>query len=266
MAAILPSTFDVSKLSFSEPKVNDLGGKSVWVNYEGRPFTVETTLMPMPFDINMYDDPKIGRKYSLDVSFRDVESNPKVKALMDMLHTLDERIIQEASTQSFAWFKVKNQNPEVCKALYNPMLKYARDKVTGDINPQYKPTMSIKLPMQRDKKAFAFKLFDKSRAPIDVTIENGFDIESTFTRGSSVRCIMQCKGLWFVNGNFGCTWNAREIKLIPGSSPTACSFADDEDDVDVDVVVENIATDIVCKAHANTYRSDEVSDDLSDGM
>ena len=114
----LAKNIDVNKLTFSEMKKNDYGGGSLYVNYENRPLVIQTPYMSTPFGVSVFEPNDGGpSKYSLDLSFRDEETNKSVGSLLTMLNAFDEKLIQEGLKNSLQWFKTKHTSAEVIKAL-----------------------------------------------------------------------------------------------------------------------------------------------------
>ena len=50
-----PSTFDVSKVSISQPKVLDSGGKMAYLNYGEKRLLIQTPSLPAPFGMSVFD-------------------------------------------------------------------------------------------------------------------------------------------------------------------------------------------------------------------
>ena len=73
---------DVDQVSVSEPKTNDNGGKSIYLNYDNHPFIIQTPKMSMPYNMSVYDKGEYP-KYSVEVSFRDMDTNANVKKFYD---------------------------------------------------------------------------------------------------------------------------------------------------------------------------------------
>ena len=65
---VQPSSFNVSKVSISQPKVMDSGGKMAYLNYgDARSLVVQTPSLPSPFGMSVFD--KAGPpKYSIDLA------------------------------------------------------------------------------------------------------------------------------------------------------------------------------------------------------
>ena len=102
---------DVGKVTFSDiKKTNDNGGKTIYSNYDNHSFIVQTPKMTLPYNMSIYDKGEYP-KYSIEVSFRDLDNNSKIKGFFDNFKSLDDRIIERAhkGTKDIPWFKGKRR-------------------------------------------------------------------------------------------------------------------------------------------------------------
>lgn len=219
---IRPRQFEIGKMDYSEPKQLSNGGKAIYLNYDNKQLVVQTPLMSCPFGLNLFDGGDYP-KYSVDVSFRDMDNNDKLREFYDMMEAIDEQMVEDAVKNSMAWFKKRKQSKEVVKALYSPLVKLSRDRETGEPDGKYPPTFRIKLP-HRDGN-FTFEAFDDKKEKIP-----SGDVEKWLGKGAQVRCLIRCTGVWFAGGKFGTTWRAEQVKINPPKGLAGYSFVDDSDD------------------------------------
>ena len=219
-------SFDTSKLSFSEVKTNKNGGKSVYINFDGSMFVLQTPVMILPFDINIYDKGDYP-KYSIDVAFKDMEDNYRINGFYERMEELDQKIIDYAVKNSMSVLGKKKTNREVVEALFTPILKKSRDRETGELDGKYPTTMKLKLPFWDGKPSYEMLSF-KDDSKLDL------EQEEVFTKGSKVQAIIKCGGIWVVNGKFGCTWNVHKIRVEGNTTIKNYSFVEDESDSDSD--------------------------------
>ena len=130
-----PSNVDVSKFSFGDIQVNQYGGKSCKVKYDGEDFMFQTPRMRCPYGLGAFEEKDgdgnvIKTKYSLDYSFSGYETNedgapgkPKVRALFDMLQGLDKTLISKTVENSSAWLGVDDLNESAAKVLTREIIK-----------------------------------------------------------------------------------------------------------------------------------------------
>jgi hypothetical protein len=252
-----PANFDVSKLTFSAPKIMDSGGKIVGIEYDGhRNFLTQTASMVLPYGLNVYD--KAGpATYSVDVSFRGVEENPKMQAFHDMLVAFDAHMVEAAVANSQPWFG-KKHSLEVVKAFYTPSIRISMDR-DGKPKP-YPPTLKIKLP--KDNGAFKTQFYDQNKQHIE-----GMSVEELLVKGACGTFLIKCTGLWFAGAKFGASWKAEQVRMesIP-QSMRGCAIMDDEDDV-VAAPVRPIAKRAAAPpANRFAVASDDEEEDVVDAV
>ena len=233
-ADLITSTkqFDVSTINFQPPKVDSRGGKRVQFKYRGNPLVLSIPLM-FNWGVNERIDENSGRvSYDLAIVFENEKSNV-IKQFCDKLEELENRILDEASsTKCMEWFGKAKQSREVCESLMYPILKYPKDKTTGESDRTRNPSLKLKLPYWEEK--FSVELYDMNGAP--TYIPNKLTTKSPvqlIPSKSHVKGLISCDGIWCAGGRFGVTW-----KLIQGRvrmpvnliGTGICHIMDDDDD------------------------------------
>ncbi len=208
---VSPKDFLPSRdLLFTKPKVNAAGGKSIGMlnSKTKRSIMISTPLM-LNWGVSIFENANgNGSSYSFSLQFpREEFSNPETNELLVMLKALEEKIKDEAVKNSKDWFG-KAQSREVVEAFWNPILKYSKDKVTGEPDLTRDPTIKVKLPVWDGE--FKFELFDTNNQML-IPNSSARGPEVFVAKGSNIACILQCGGIWFANGNFGVSW-----KLVQG--------------------------------------------------
>ena len=164
-AVVTPASFSASKVTFSPVKTLDSGGKQAYLNYDGRPLVMQVGPLETPFGLSVFDKiPGAPPKYSIDLKLRgydDAASNPKIAAIYNAMHSLDEYMLEQGVKNSSAWFKGQKSR-EVLSELYTPTVKFAKD-AEGNLKP-YPPTIKLQL-RQRDGK-FESQVYDDKKRPM----------------------------------------------------------------------------------------------------
>jgi hypothetical protein len=119
------------------------------------------------------------------------------------MQALEAKIRADALVNSKDWFGKQHNSPEVIDALFTPMLKYSKDKLTGNPDLTKAPTLRVKIPQWEGVWKCLIcdedgeKLFpgEATKTPLDFV-----------KKGTHVAVIAQCGGIWFANGKFGVTW------------------------------------------------------------
>lgn len=217
----LPKNFECNELTFDSVKKNAMGGNVVYFKYEEHPKVIlQTPVVSAPFGLSTYTDDKTGAtKYSLDISFRGMENDPKIQMFHDKMVDMDNFLIDTAVANSKEWFG-KKQSKEVIENFYRPLVKPAKDPT------KYAPTMKFKIMTKRDG-TIDVDCYDKSR--------NKLDIKEALVSGAKVQGIIEVGSVWFVNKTmFGISWKLLQLKMLPSDKIAGFSFQEESDNEDED--------------------------------
>lgn len=221
---ITPKKFDVSEISLADVQKNKMGGNMVYMKYgEMKKLTIQTPLMSAPFGISTYIDDKTNvKKYSIDISFKGMEDDPKIKMFHDKMNSFDEFLIEEGARHSKSWFG-KAQKKEVVEALYRSLVKPSKEPE------KYAPTMKIKIPTRDDE--FQVESFKYTAGK---SVHEPFDLVN-ITKGAKVQLILEASSIWFVGKTqFGISWKVLQARVQQPEKIQGYSFRDDSDDDDAD--------------------------------
>lgn len=222
MPEYLDYTKPLPEMVFRPPKKNAQGGFSVFVQFKS-PTTgtfengyIQTPRMALPFGVSVLDvndGGQMRKKYSLDASFRGKESNPQLQQFWDFVKAFDDRVIEEAVKNSEAWFG-KKMSEEVIREFYRGWRKEAKD-------PKWADTIKSKMQMRYDK--LDVELFNETREHIQ---------PDDITTGSDTVQLVMCSSLWFVNKNFGPTFNLVQAKIYAPAQLKGYALRDLPEDID----------------------------------
>ena len=217
---ITAADFDISKVKFGTAKNLDNGGKIIPISYNDGQFIVQTPKLSCPYGVSVWEN---SDKHSVEVSFGKHEENSDLGAFFSMAQELNKLILNEALDKSNAWFKKKHTQIEVIEALYTSLIKYSKDKTTGEISHAYPPTFKIGLPKSPDGN-WRFQAYSAERELVDFGAIN--------LKGGEMIALIQCTGVWVAGGKCGCTWNAVQVKVFPNgkSLPPFAFLPDPEED------------------------------------
>jgi len=194
--------FNAQNVRYSAPKANASGGKSVNIlnNQTNSGLRISTPLM-LTWGAQEFEG---NGRFEMSLQFPKGEyANADTDAFLRNIQEFEAKIKADALTNSKDWFGKVHTSPDVIDALYTPMLKYSKDKLTGNPDVTKAPTLRVKLPLwegvwkclicDEDGK----KLFpgEATKTPLDF-----------IKKGTQLAVIMQCGGIWFANGKFGVTW------------------------------------------------------------
>lgn len=225
MAIILYKNFEINALNTCEVVKNKSGGNQVSLKYnDTKRIIMQIPIMNAPFGLSEYV-PSDGRsgssntvKYSIDLSFKGYDSDPKIANFMTLMRNLDEFMIQSGVKHSKEWFG-KEMSKEVVGELYRPIIKESK------MPEKYAPTIKIKIRTRQDTNAIVVDAFNKDRTSFDM---------SGFLPGTSIKCIVDFAPIWFVNKQFGLTLTVLQLEVadIPQNKLNGFAFQNDDDDDD----------------------------------
>jgi hypothetical protein len=236
--------FDGSLHTYDEPVVDTRGGKSVRTKYKTQYLNIQIPWM-LTWGVNKWEEDGSRPKFDASLQFDPHKSDTKMGFLNEM-KAFEEKIKQDAVTNSKKWFG-KKMTYDVVDALMYPILKYPKDKESGEPDLNRNPTLKLKVPYWDGR--FNVEVYDVKKQPLYLPPAYGKegngnqapnqDNKATpvdfIPKGSYVKGIIRCNGLWFVGGKFGVTWqmlqmNSRPPVRIVGSGK--CAIDDDSDDED----------------------------------
>ena len=213
------SNFTLDNINFGTPKVNASGGKNVPIYNAAakKGLTLQTPLM-LTWGVNEWTDDNSGRKsYDMSLQFPNEQySNENTKQFFENMTALENHIKDQAVQNSKEWFNKAKMSAEVVDALWTPMLRYTKNKETGEPDKSKMPTMKIKLPYYDGK--FEFELYDNSGESIFNEQMNDRHPSELIPKSSNVAIVVQCGGIWFANGKFGVTWRLVQGLVKPRPS------------------------------------------------
>lgn len=221
---VTPKDFDVSEISLADVQKNKMGGNIVYLNYkESKKLIIQTPFMNAPFGIGTYVDEKTGiAKYSIDVSYRGADEDPKVALFQKKMESLDEFLIEKGAEHSKDWFG-KKQKKEVVEALYRPLVKPSKDPE------KYAPTMKVKVLTKDPNSTDKTPTFNVEAYKYGKEHEK-FDLNN-LKKGAKIQMILECVSVWFVGkSQFGITWRLVQARVKQPDNIQGFSFVDDSDD------------------------------------
>ena len=153
--------------------------------------------MRIPFGLKTFDD--TNKRWTLDLSFK---NNDK---FLKIMQDFNDNILNDAEKKSKEWFNKKIKKV-VLQELYSSSVKYSKNKETGEIENKYPPTLKLNVT-NYDGNWDNVKIFDQKRNILDG------DLDNLLIGGCEVRMIIKCKGIWFINGKFGCNWSLIQCEI-----------------------------------------------------
>lgn len=208
---------DTSRFSYSQPKLHPSGGKVVNL-YDT--MSKESLALACPLMLTWgaqegTDSQKNPTgKYTMSLQFpNDEYPNPDASAFLQSLQMLEAKIQEAALKNSKEWFGKVISSSEVIAEKFNPMLRYPKmERGSAEFNYNKPPTLSVKLPCWSG--VWQVEVFDEEGVPLFLKKDNGMKSPLDYLSSkTNVICLIQCGGLWFVNGKVAITWNLKQVMV-----------------------------------------------------
>jgi hypothetical protein len=243
------SAFNVANMSFGVPKVGGAGGKSIGMFYNKTYMQISVPKMIQWGASDFKDKDGVGNeKFDFTLQFPTEDyKTPETTNALEHFKAIEEGVLRAALENSMKWFG-KKYTKEVLLALWSPMLKYPKDKATGEPNLAAAPGLKVKLPFWEGVPKFEIYDEDSNLVFPNQTGKTAVDLVE---KGLSVHTLVQCGGIWIAGGKFGMTWKAVQI-VIPKPKPSIMGtcFLKKKSQVQVQVESDGEEEEVVQKAAA----------------
>jgi len=201
--------FNVNDIMYTTPKATPQGAKSVNIlNKKTKTGLTLSTPLMLTWGASEYVDQASGvgdGKFTLSLQFPGKEyENDDTTAFLNNMKALEDKIKADALVYSKEWFGKVHKSAEVVDALWTPMLKYSKDKATGDYDLSRPPTLRIKLPQWEN--VFKTEIYSEDGDKLFPTSDIGVSPLDYLKKGSNIMTLIQFAGIWFVNGKFSASW------------------------------------------------------------
>ena len=202
--------FNAENIMYCAPKATAQGAKSVNILSKAtKTFLTLSTPLMLTWGAADFVDEKTGvsdGKFSLSLQFpSDEYKNEDTSAFLANMKALEEKIKSDALINSKEWFGKLHKSAEVVDALWTPMLKYPKNKQTGEYDYNKQPTLKIKLAQWEG--VWRCEIYDEEGEKLFPSVDNpGVSPLDYLKKGTNIACLIQFAGIWFVNGKFSASW------------------------------------------------------------
>jgi hypothetical protein len=209
------TAIDTSVFSYSAPKANPTGGKVVNLyNKNSRESLTISTPLILTWGAQEGKDQQgnLTGKWTTSLQFPNSDyPNPDCEAFLASMKALEKKVMEDAIVNSKEWFGKEIKSMEVMEEKFNIMLRYPKiSKDSAELDYSRSPTMTIKLPCW--KNVWQSEIYDEEGNPLFLKTDNkdGKTPLPYLAPKTHVICLIQCGGLWFVNGKVSITWNLKQ--------------------------------------------------------
>ena len=253
-----------SDISYAKAKINPSGGKNIAImNGKVRKNTMLSTPLMLTWCMSEFNDDKTGkRSFELSLQFPNAEyPNADCDAFLDSLRKLESKIKSDALTYSKEWFGKTITSSDVMDEKFNIMLRHPKkEKGSAELDYNKPPTLTVKSPCW--KGVWQSEIYDEEGEPLFIKGKSAQHLSPLdFLKPKThVICLIQCGGLWFVNGKVSITWNLKQaivqkpkssyitegtcfLRIKPAEKELLKTLPPPEDDIDPDGITSTIVDD-----------------------
>lgn len=200
------SDLNIADIKFYAPKATQGGGKNVGMMNKATHTALRMKLPIMfTFGASDYQD---NKQYSCSLQFPDTADENTDQEYAECLARLAEfETVLKRKVFEFSkdWLGKALKSEDMVDMIWTPMLKYPKNKETGEVDTSRPPTLSVKLPCFEGK--WSSEIYDENKAKLFPNEEDPSITPLNFiTRGTNMATVVQCGGLWIVGGKMGVTW------------------------------------------------------------
>ena len=260
--AIIDGTnINTSLFSYSAPKAHASGGKVVNLyNKNVRESLTISTPLILTWGAQEGKDTQgnMTGKWTMSLQFPNAEySNPDAEAFLKSIRALEAKVKADAMTYSKEWFGKTITSSEVMDEKFNVMLRHPKkEKGSVEVDENKPPTLTVKIPCWSG--VWQSEIYDEDGEHLFVKSKTASHVTPLdFLKPKThVICLLQCGGLWFVNGKVSITWNLKQaivqkpktsaiaegtcfLRIKPADKEKLKSLPPPEEDVDPDGAVSS---------------------------
>jgi hypothetical protein len=256
------TNIDVNVLSYSAPKAHSSGGKVVnlYNKHFKESLTLSTPLM-LTWGAQEGQEQGTGKptgKFTMALQFPSSEySNADAESFLKSMRTIESKIKSDAMTHSKEWFGKEIKSAEVIDEKFNVMLRHPKKaKGSPEVDESKPPTLTVKIPQWSG--VWKPEIYDEDGEPLYINgkVNTHLNPLEFLKPKTHVICLLQCGGLWFVNGKISITWNLKQaivqkpktssivegtcfLKIKPADKEKLRSLPPPDEDVDPDGAVSS---------------------------
>lgn len=208
------TNINTNVFSYSAPKAHSSGGKVVNLyNKNTRESLMISSPLMLTWGAQESKDQQgnpLG-KWTMGLQFPSSEyPNADGEAFLTSMRALEAKVKADAMTYSKEWFGKNISSSEVMDEKFNVMLRYPKIKGTLEPDLSKAPTMTVKLPCWSG--VWKSQIFDEDGEPLYVNGKTNTHLNPLefLKPKTNVICLIECGGLWFVNGKVSITWNLKQ--------------------------------------------------------
>ena len=200
--------------SYSQPKAHASGGKVVnlYNKYSKESLTISSPLILTWGAQEGQDQQKNPTgKYTMSLQFPNSDfPDADCMAFLDGMQRLQAQVKADAIKYSKEWFGKVISSADVMEEKFNVMLRHPKIKGTQEPDVSKAPTLTVKIPCWSG--IWKPEIYDEDGEGLYINgkVNTHLSPLEFLKPKTRVICLLQCGGLWFVNGKVSITWNLKQ--------------------------------------------------------
>lgn len=230
MTTVQYRNFTNDIIAYNSPVINKSGGKSINIyNKDCRKALCITTPLMLTWGISDYEG---NERYEMALQFPSEDyRDEKTNKFLQVMEHFENKIKEDALKNSKEWFGKQHKSMDVLEALWTPMLKYMKNKETGEPDKTKAPSLRVKVPCYDG--VWKPNIFNLEHQKIFPTNDATLTPMDFIHKGDQIATVIQCGGIWYANGKFGVTWRLLQAVAQPKiDTNSICQIELDETDKD----------------------------------
>ena len=239
------SNIDINKITFSDPRTNKNGGKSISIRYNNVPLQLRLPKLTYSGGMKSKVNKQNVTEYSLKIFLKGCDPNTIERAstelgdmgiIYNFLLDLRQKVFENVQKNSIKIWN-KERSKEGLEENYNlflkPPVKLVNDKWVPDN--KYPPSLTMKVPIYNDD--ISMSVVDAQGKPIQITIDNMVSYFPKYVNAS----IVVTPNIYITGNSFGVSWKINFARVTPPSKLSAVDvFADEIEEGEEDTTTRNL--------------------------
>jgi hypothetical protein len=244
------SNFATDAVHFGGARPNSRGGKNVPLFDKNGNKLVLSLPKSACWGMNENIDEASGRK-SYSINLRLTNDSP----MTEKFQALEDWVVAQCVSHGKDWFGKASMSEDVVRALFYPILKYPKDKATGEPDTSRDPSVKLKVPYWEGE--YKCELYSMDSQPLYTPAHKLEDVTpiEMVPMNSDIKALVQCDGLWFTAGRCGITFKLLQAKIEEPVRLEGGCFLDDSDD-EAEEVASEVASEVKSAVESAVIESD----------
>lgn len=227
---------NINDIKLYAPKPTQGGGKNVGMINKNSHQALHINL-PVMFTFGA-SDYEGNEKFSCSLQFPDTtdeSADPVYRECLAKLIEFEAAIKRKVFEYAKDWLGKPMKSEDMVDMIWTPMLKYPKvSKDSTEVDTTRPPTFSVKIPCFEGK--WSSEIYDEDRVLLFPSETDPAVTPVNFiTKGTNMKTIVKCAGLWIVGGKMGITWKLVQalVRQQNTSLPGVCHIPMNESDKNV---------------------------------